>query len=294
MPWSSKKNLAIAPVKPASLPSKNEPLAAPKTAKPKPGKPPTVHPTYEETQEAIRREAESDRGPTAKQLVALLSRRLSRTPERSEPTPLQPYKARPISFTATPWDVVKIWVSTHRLRAIAAAAILGAMLCTVYLLRLASLNADIDRQWLGVEAALRQRYSLAPEYLDCIAAYSTSEQYATAMAAQALRNWRTARTENETAAAVVRMEHVLTLLSKVMKHYDQNGVAKEPDQIVSSARFVVLEERREHSRTLLSERIPAYNQAVENYNDKVLGVPGMWLAGMSGLHARAPLYAGGR
>jgi hypothetical protein len=310
VPWGSAKtkgkNRLPAPKAP-SLSAKQVPWAVPK---PPPTKAPEKstwalpkteslkhqEPPPEPTRESLKREAEVDREPTAAELVAMLSHRAVRTlvNARDEHVPLQAYKARPISFAATRWDVMKMQASAHRLRLSAAGVGLGLVLGALYLLKLVSLNAQIEHQWQGVEGMLRQRYALVPAYVECIAAYSDQERYALALTEKGLHDWRTARTDMEIAAAAEGIERVLTVLARTMNRYDQNGVAKDPAQVESSTQFARLQEQRAHSRALLSEAITNYNKAVENFNDKVLGVPGSWIAWAAHLHARAPLFAASR
>ena len=219
-----------------------------------------------------------------------------RSKRREEPaqTPVGIYKARPISFTASRWDVLKLWVQARRWRVSLAGVALVAIIVTAYGLKLASLNAELDRQLHGVEAMLRQRYASVPRYLSCIASFGNEEHFAFALTEKGLAAWRTARTEKEIAAAAAQMETALNLLAKVMNRYAQDGVTKEPEQAASVHEFARLEEQRRLSRVQLREGIRTYNAAVENFNGRVLGVPGSWVAWLAGVHARSPLYTAGR
>jgi hypothetical protein len=281
----------------APLPSK--PLletsvwALPKTAGFPPENPPSDKTLVGATRKFPERETGSSREPSAEELVAVLSRKASRMRIREKPAPLEHYRARPISFTATRWEVFKMWARSRWRRLSFAGVGLVLALGAAYWWKLVSLNAEIDRQWNELTPWLRQRYALVPSYVTGIASFSNQERYTFAVAEKALATWRTARTDEEIAAAAVRMEQALSLLAKVMKRYTQDGVASEAEQVASSLQFGRLEEKREQSRALLREQIRTYNQAVTAFNERLLGVPGSWLAPIAHLHARAPLYAGG-
>jgi hypothetical protein len=218
----------------------------------------------------------------------------SRHPEHTAQTPVGIYKARPISFTASRWDVLKLWVLARRWRVSVAGVALIAVLATAYGLRLASLNAELDRQLHGVEAMLRQRYAAVPRYLSCIASFGNEERFTFALTDKGLAAWRAARTEKEIAAAAAQMEMVLDSLSKVMNRYAQDGVTKEPDQDRSLHEFARLEVQRKLLRLRLSQSIRTYDAAVDNFNARVNGIPGSWVAWLAGVHSRTPLYAAGR
>jgi hypothetical protein len=189
---------------------------------------------------------------------------------------------------------VLLWAYAYRLRLSIGGALLVLTLTTAYLMKLVSLNGQIDRQWRTVETALRDRYALAPTYVACIQTYSDTERYTFAMADRAINAWHTARTDREIAAAAAQMERILKLLSKVMTRYDQEVPLKDPDQAESSETFTKLERKKEQSRRIAGELVEAYNVTVERYNDKVTGVPGAWIAWVADLHERAPLFAGSR
>lgn len=232
--------------------------------------------------------------PTAEQLVALLSRMSSRVREpRVEVTPQTPYKARPISFDASRWDVVKLYISAHRVRLGFAGVGLVFAVAVLYLFKLVALNTEIDRQWLEVDHALRQRYAAVPQYVDCILAYSDNERFTLASTEKGLDAWRTAKTEQDVAAAAARMERILILLAKVMRRCEKGVPAPEPNQVDSSALFVELEQQRQQSRLVTTELVLRYNTVVENFNDKVQSAPGSWSAGLAGLHPRHPLFSSG-
>ena len=238
-----------------------------------------------------------DNEPTAEQLVALLSKMSVRKPGAPEtaatPNAQTPYKARPISFEPTRWDIFMLWAYAYRRRLSIGGALFVLAVVTAYLLRLVSLNTEIDRQWLAMETALRDRYALVPAYVVCIQTYSDSEHYTFAMAQKGLTAWRTARTEDEFVAAAAQMERVLRQLTRVMNRYEQDVPAKDSDQADSSAEFARLERQKELSRRRTGELVLRYNATVENYNDKVQTVPGSWIAWVAHLHARRPIFTNG-
>ena len=182
----------------------------------------------------------------------------------------------------------------HRLRLSVAGGILFLALGTAYLFWLVSINAELDQQLHSVESLLLERYATVPAYLNCLGTFGNEERYTIALTQSSLAVWRAARTESEIAAAAARMEQAMNQLAKVLNRFAQDGVTKEPEQAESLRQFVRLEEQRRLSRVRISEDIRSYNRAVERFNDKVLGVPGYWVAWISDLHARAPLYSAGR
>jgi len=256
--------------------------------------------TFGEAETALELAAQEDEArsadePTAEQLVAILSKISAREREAQPPsTPLTAYKAKPISFAATPWDVFKLWARAHWLRLSVAGAALLLILAAADLFHLLSLNTALDREWLGVEAALRQRYAMAPAYVDCITIYSDNERFTLALTERALAAWRTARTEKEVAAAATQMENALTALAKAMSHWEQITPAKDAAQTASSNRFAELQREKDRSRGRTTEAIRRYNQLAEDFNDQVGGVPGAWIARVAGLHPRATLFTSGR
>lgn len=315
VPWAASKTPSgKSPSPPPSPPPSKFPepstWALPKIAGLKAGDSPRSEPPPEQTRESLRREAQPDGEPTAAQLVAFLGKKTARAGAGSEVgsrassgggrktrvvrEPTDRYKARPISFVPTRWEIVKMHVSAHRLRWSLAGAGLCAVLLATYLMRLTSLDAEIDRRWQGLEGLLRQRYALAPEYVKCIQAYSEDERFTFALAEKGLAEWRAAHTEKEMVLAAARMERVMKVLAKVMNRYDLETVAKESAEEGSSLQFARLEEQREQSRVLLSDAIRSYNQAVGDFNHHVIGPPGAWVAWMAKLHARAPFSSDAR
>jgi hypothetical protein len=256
--------------------------------------PPTA--TQEEMEFARegRQPEDSPGEPTAEQLVAFLSRLTSRSQTPAAMSAAldarAPYKARPISFEPTRWELVAMWVQARRLRVAAGAILFFLALATAYLWRLVSLNAEIDRQWRGMETALRERYALVPAYVECIRTFSDSEHYTMTITERGLTSWRNARTDPQIAAAAARMEMILTQLSKVMRRYDQSAPAKEAEEAASSERFALLERQRELSRRRTSELVQHYNIAVARYNQQVGRFPGQWLAWAAHLHERPPIF----
>ncbi len=171
-----------------------------------------------------------DREPTAEQLVAFLSRLTSRRRDQPEPPvdPLTPYKARPISFEPSRWEALLLWVGDHRRRLTLAGTLLVLTLATAYLMKLVSLNTQIDREWLQLEKALRDRYALIPQYVDCVTTYSDNERFTMTMTERALKAWRTARSDRQLVNAAVQMERALQLLTKTMNRLESEVPAKDP------------------------------------------------------------------
>ena len=321
MPWAAPEPAPTPASPPPAAPivsAKRVPWSWRKT--PKPGPPPAekiaeVNPALGATAWALPRDAAAaalaqtemelardsrppdDNEPTAEQLVALLSKLPRRTREpQAMSTALDaraPYKARPISFEPTSWEVFTLWAYAFRRRLSIGGVLFVLALATAYLLRLVSLNAEIDRQWRALETALRDRYALVPAYVDCIQTYSDNEPFTFTMAQKGLTAWRSARTEEEFVAAAAQMERVLNQLTRVMTRYEQDVPAKDPDQADSSAAFARLERQKERSRRLAGELVQRYNATVENFNAKVQAVPGSWIAWAAHLDARRPIFANG-
>ncbi len=233
--------------------------------------------------------------PTAEELVAILSRKAARVREPQEPRSAQePYKARPISFVPTRWEIIQLWVSAHRVYATFASVALVVLVGTAYLWRLVLLNVEVDRQWLDLDHALRDRYAMVPAYVECIASYRDKETYALVLTGRALTAWRTARTKEQVISTTATMERVLALLSKEMRQCEQSSPAPDPDQLNSSTRFAKLEIQKSQSTEITTKLVLRYNATIGNFNDKVIGAPGSWIAGMAGLHPHRPIFANGR
>ncbi len=284
--WSSRKPkvVPLAPVPPP--PTSHTTWALPKGAVP----PPAVDQAEMEFARELR--TADDHEPSAEQLVAYLSRLTSRKGEpQAPPTPQTPYKARPISFEPTRWDIFLQWAHAHRRRLSLGSALFLLIISTAYLLRLVSLNAQIDREWRVIETALHNRYALVPGYVECIAIYSDNESYAFAMAQRMSTAWRKARTDHQIASAAVQMERVMSLLTKVMNRYDQFVPLKDPDQADASANFLRLERQRERSRRETAELVQHYNTVARNFNDKVEGFPGSVIAWLAQLHPHALIFS---
>jgi hypothetical protein len=295
VPWSWRKTPKPAPPPPAEKIAAAVPPPAPVAAGwalPKDAAAGAVAPTEMEFQRDAR--PADDRERTAEQLVALLSKLPKRHPGAPEPTAppsaQAPYKARPISFEPTRWDIFTLWASAHRRHLGIGGGLFVFAIATAYLLRLVSLNAEIDRQWLVVETALRDRYALVPGYVDCIHAYSDNEPFTFAMAQKGLTAWRAAHTEDELVAAAAQMERVLRQVARVMNRYDQDVPAKGPEEADSSAAFARLEREKERTRRITGELVLRYNATVEDFNGKVESVPGSWIAWAAHLHSRRTVF----
>ncbi len=299
VPWGSRKTPPPPP--PPEDESPDEIAAAPVATWALPKSADTTPATQEEMDFAreLRGTERSGGEPTAEQLVALLSRLPVRT-KKGAPTMLSaddartPYKARPISFEPTRWEIFKMWAVAYRRRLSVASVLLILALATAYLWRLVTLNAEIDRQWRVVESALRDRYALAPAYVDCITVFSDSERYTMTITEHGLKAWRSARTDHQVSAAAARMETVLTLLAKVMRRYDQAVPIKEGDEADASVQFARLERQRESSRQRTAELVQRYNATVENFNHQIDSMPGSWLAWASNLHEHSLMFARAR
>ncbi len=288
VPWGARKTPPPPPPPASKLPEPGTETAT--WALPRGTDSSSPHSALEAARESLRHEAASSGEPTAEELVAILSKRLARTREKREVEipENQPYRARPISFSATRWDVVKLWASAHRLGLAVAAAGVVFILGALELSRLVSLNTKIDHEWHDLEAVLRQRYALAPDYVACIASYSTEERYTVALTQKRLTAWRNAQTDQEIVLSAERMEQVLTLLARVMRRYDHNGVAKDDDQIESSRRFAALEDQRRQTLARLRDTAHNYNESVGKLDAQVEAPPGSWIAWIGKVQPRLP------
>jgi hypothetical protein len=292
VPWGrANKNEPTPPPTPPEPPPTLSTWALPKSA--------NVSSTDSSPGEALSdardRAGAADDEPTAEQLVAILTRAPWHPKSREQPalTPVGIYKARPISYSASRWDVLRLWAQAHRWRLSLAGTALAVLLGMAYVWNLASLDAELDGRLHATEAMLRERYAAVPNYVKCVAAFGGEERYTLALTDKGRAAWRAARTEKEIAAAAAQMEMALNSLAKVMNRYAQEGVAMEPEQTESLLQFARLEEQRKLTRGRLSVQIQNYNSEVEHFNAKVLGVPGSWVAPLVGVHARAPLYTAG-
>jgi hypothetical protein len=300
VPWSWRKKPKVAPPPLEKIVIEDSAPGAASWALPKDAA--AVAVTQEEIELARDARPPDDNEPTAEQLVALLSKlpvRKAGAPATTAPattaTPnaQAPYKARPISFEPTRWDSFMFWAYAYRRRLSIAGTVLVLTLVTAYLLQLVSLNMEIDRQWLQLEKALRDRYALVPSYVHCIETFTDREHFTLALAERRLTAWRAAHTEEQLVRTATEMERSLALLSRAMKRCEQEVPAKDPDQLDSSQEFARLEKEREQSRVIAIELVQRYNATVENFNAKVQAVPGSWVAWVADLHSHRPIFADG-
>lgn len=293
VPWGARK-AAKEKSPPAKKKSDARPIAN-AWALPKGAAIPVEDPAAAQAEMEFVREARpaDDDEPSAEQLVAYLSKLPSRRKdlEAAATNPMTPYKARPISFEATRWEAFLMWANFYRVRLAIGVTLVVLALSTAYLWKLVKLNTAIEHDWQALDAALRDRYALVPSYLECIETYSDSERYTVAVTQKGLAAWRSARTDQEVAAAAVQMERVLKLLTKVMTRFEQEVPVKDPDQADSSAEFARLERQKEKSRRLTGELVQHYDEAVANFNGKVDSAPGSWIAWAAKLHRRVPIFA---
>jgi hypothetical protein len=289
VPWSWQKKKKTEPTPAKPQPEESSPALA-AWALPKGATPLSL--AQQEMEFARDLPARDANEPTAEQLVAYLSRLRSRKGEpQAESSPQMPYKARPISFEPTRWEIFMLWAQAHRRQLSIGGALLVLILCTADLLRLVSLNGQIDREWRAIETALRDRYTLLPGYVECVSVYNEDETYALALAQRTLAVWQKARTDQQIATAAVQMERVMNLLTKIMNRYDQFVPAKDPDQEESSQNFIRLERKRERSRRETAELVRHYNTVVTDFNDRVGSLPGSLIAWTASLHERVLLFS---
>lgn len=232
--------------------------------------------------------------PTAEQLVEVLRRQSDSRRDPGEPRRAQePYKARPISFVPTRWEIVQLWASAHRLQVGLATLALTALLATAYLWRLLALNAEVERQWLVLDQALRSRYAMMPAYVQCIATYGSEDRFALSFADRAMAAWRNAHSEEQVVKVAATMERVMALLARTMRRCEQFNPAPEPDQAASSRRFAALELEKFRSAESTAELVRRYNRTVDRYNARLLQAPGAWIASLAGLHPHRAIFTSG-
>ena len=142
---------------------------------------------------------------------------------------------------------------------------------------LVTLNITADTQWKQVEADYQRRLDLIPNLVNTVKGLMKQEQTVFTALADARAHYAGATTPSDKAAAANQVESALGRLLVITENYPQ---------LKSSETVQGLMAELAGSENRISVARVRYNTAVQNYNLKVSRIPGSFIAGLTGFHAR--------
>ncbi|HEY9583777.1 MAG TPA: LemA family protein [Candidatus Paceibacterota bacterium] len=144
--------------------------------------------------------------------------------------------------------------------------------------RLVTLSVNADTQWKQVEVNYQRRFDLIPNLVESVKGIMTQEQAIFLALAEARTRYSGAVTADEKASAAAQVEGSLGRLLVVMENYPELRSADTVQTLMSQL---------EGTENRISVERIRFNEAVRNYNLKVMRVPSSIIASIFGFDERA-------
>ena len=140
-----------------------------------------------------------------------------------------------------------------------------------------TLNVAADTQWKQVETQYQRRFDLIPGLVESAKGVMKQEQAVFTAIAQARTQYAGATTVDQKAVAAGTVESALGRLLVITENYPQ---------LKSSETVQSLMVGIEGTENRVSVERTRYNQAIQDYNLKVLRIPSSIVASVFGFHER--------
>lgn len=138
-------------------------------------------------------------------------------------------------------------------------------------------SQGVDSQWGNVNTVYQRRADLIPNLVSSVKGYMTYEGGLLANITALRSQWQNAKTTEDKIAAGSGMDSAISRLLMVTENYPNlkadASVSKLMDELAGSENRISVERMR-------------YNDAVKEYNMKVLYFPGSIIANMFGFHQK--------
>jgi LemA protein len=170
------------------------------------------------------------------------------------------------------------WAAVAAVAVIAVAA--GAVEYASIRNRLERQTKAIDAQWVIVEAALRERADLIPDFVEAVKGFVTDDARDFPQIAEARAALTAGRTQQQTIQAYGRLEgafsRLLALTGNNPRLRADRNFRRLLDEIAAAENQIAVERQK-------------YNEALENYNASIQVFPNNFVAAISGF-ARRGVY----
>ncbi len=143
---------------------------------------------------------------------------------------------------------------------------------------LTTLNVLADTQWKQVETQYQRRFDLIPNVVASVKGVMAQEQAVFTAIADARTRYAGATTPADRAVAANQVESALGRLLVITENYPQLKSSETAQTLISEL---------EGTENRISVERSRYNDAVKNFNLKVMRIPSSIVAAITGFHARA-------
>ncbi len=143
---------------------------------------------------------------------------------------------------------------------------------------LVTLNVTADTQWKQVEVDYQRRFDLIPNLVESVKGIMNQEKEVFTALAEARTRYSGATTPDTKAAAAGQVESALGRLLVITENYPE---------LKSSNAVQTFMSQLEGTENRIGVARTRYNDAVKNYNLKVMRVPSSIIASMFGFDERA-------
>ena len=158
-----------------------------------------------------------------------------------------------------------------------AVLLLGAPLISSYN-GLVTEESNVDVQWANVETKLQRRYDLIPNLVESVKGAMEQEQAVFGAIADARARIGSAQTTEEQVTASNEMESALSRLLVIVENYPE---------LKSNEQVTALMDELAGTENRISVERDRYNEAVQQYNNKVKRFPGSLMAGLFGFDEKS-------
>nr|WP_319218115.1 LemA family protein [uncultured Trichococcus sp.] len=139
-------------------------------------------------------------------------------------------------------------------------------------------ESNVDVQWANVESKLQRRYDLIPNLVESVKGAMEQEQEVFGAIADARARISSAQTTEEQVAASNEMESALSRLLVIVENYPE---------LKSNEQVTALMDELAGTENRISVERDRYNEAVQQYNNKVKRFPGSLMAGLFGFDEKS-------
>ncbi len=144
--------------------------------------------------------------------------------------------------------------------------------------RLVTLNVDADTKWKQVEVDYQRRFDLIPGLVESVKGIMKQETAVFTALADARTHYAGATSANEKAIAAGQVDSALGRLLVIAENYPE---------LKSSANMATFMSQYEGTENRIGVARMKYNDAVKEYNLKVMRIPSSIIAALTGFKERA-------
>lgn len=142
---------------------------------------------------------------------------------------------------------------------------------------LVNANVEVDKAWGQVQSVYQRRADLIPNLVNTVKGYATHEKDLLEEITNARSQWSNAKSPTEQVTAANNLESAVSRLLVVVENY--------PD-LKANQNFLALQDELAGTENRINVERQRFNDAVSNYNKKILKFPSNIIANIFGFEKR--------